>query len=40
MSQKLLDSAKGLVTNFQLKSAKSCEILLKIVIFNLIERNS
>jgi len=39
MSQKLLDSAKGLVTNFQLKSAKSSEIMLKNVIFNMIERN-
>jgi len=39
MSQKLLDSAKGLVTNFQVKSAKSSEILLKIVIFDTIERN-
>ena len=29
MSQKLLDSAKDLVTNFQLKYAKSSEILLK-----------
>jgi len=34
MSQKLLDSAKGLVTNFQLKSAKSSEILLKNLSFS------
>jgi len=33
MSQKLLDSAKGLVTNSQLKSAKSSEILLKNLSF-------
>jgi len=30
--KKLLDSAKGVVTNFQLKSAKSSEILMKSVI--------
>jgi len=40
MSQKQLDSTKGLVTNFQLKSAKSSKILLKkYVIFNMIKRN-
>jgi len=38
VSQKLLDSAKGLVTNFQLKSAISSEILLKTVILNMIKR--
>jgi len=32
-SQKLLDSANSLVTNFQLKSAKSSEILLKSLLF-------
>jgi len=37
--KKLLDSAESLVTNFQLKSAKSSKILLKIVIFNMIKRN-
>ena len=31
--RKLLDSAKSLVTNFQLKSAKSSEILLKNMLF-------
>jgi len=34
MSQKLLDSAKGLDTNFQLNSAKSSEILLKNLSFS------
>jgi len=38
VSQKLLDSAEGLVTNFQLKSTKSSEIMLKNVIFNMIKR--
>jgi len=33
VSQKMLDSAKGLVTNFQLKSAKSNEVLLKNMSF-------
>jgi len=33
VSQKLLDSAKSLVTNFQLKSAESSEILLKNLLF-------
>jgi len=33
VSQKLLDSDKGLVTNFQLTSAESSEILLKIGYF-------
>jgi len=31
--KKLLDSAKSLVTKFQLKSAKSSEILLKVCYF-------
>jgi len=33
MSKTLSNSAKGLVTNFQLKSAKSSEILLKNLSF-------
>jgi len=33
MSKTLLDSAKGLVASFQLKSAKSNEILLKNLSF-------
>jgi len=33
MSKTLLDCAKGFVTSFQLKSAKSSEILLKICHF-------
>ena len=33
VSKKLLDSGKGLVTNFQLKSATSSEILLKYLLF-------
>jgi len=33
VSQKMLDSAKSLVTNFQLKSANSSEILLKNMLF-------
>jgi len=33
VTKKLLDSAKSLVTKFQLKSAKSSEILLKIRYF-------
>jgi len=39
MSPKLLDSAKGLVTNFRLKSAKSSEIMLKNDIFHMIKQN-
>ena len=39
VTKKLLDSAKRLVTNFQLKSSESNAILLKNVIFNTIERN-
>jgi len=39
VSQKLLEFAKSLVTDFQLKSAKSSEILLKICYLNMIERN-
>jgi len=33
VTKKLLDSTQSLVTNFQLKSAKSSEILLKICYF-------
>jgi len=33
MSKTLLDSAKGLVTSFQVKSAKSSEILFKNLSF-------
>jgi len=33
LSQKLLHSAESLVTNFQLKSAKSGEILFKNMLF-------
>jgi len=36
VSQKLLEFAKGLVTDFQQKSAKSSEILLKIHYLNMI----
>jgi len=36
---KKLEFAKNLVTSFQLKSAKSSEILLKICYLNMIERN-
>jgi len=36
--QKLLDSTKS-VTNFQLKLAKSSELLLKICYLNMIKRN-
>jgi len=39
VSQKLLDFAKCLVTNFQLKYAERSEILLKIVIFKMIKIN-
>ena len=39
VSQKLLDSAKSLDTNFQLKTAKSSEILLKIRYLNMDKRN-
>jgi len=37
VSQKMLDSAKSLVTNFQLKSARSSENLLKNV-FKMINK--
>jgi len=37
VSQKMLDSAKSLVTNFQLKSARSSESLLKNV-FKMINK--
>jgi len=40
VTKKLLDSAKSLVTDFQLKSAESSEVLLKNhVIFNMIKGN-
>jgi len=39
VSQKLLEFAKSLVTDFQLKSLKSSEILFKICNLNMIERN-
>jgi len=39
VSQKLLDFTKSLVTIFQLKSAKSSEILLKICYLKDEERN-
>jgi len=38
-SQKLLEFAKSLATDFQLKSAKSSGILLKICYLNMIKRN-
>jgi len=39
VSQTLLEFAKRLVTDFQLKSTKSSEILLKICYLNMIKRN-
>jgi len=38
VSQKLLESANSLATDFQIKSAKSSEILSKISFLNMIEK--